>query len=81
MTCKEIGEFVEQQQEREKNNLKLASSIGYRIGEMLIVSNGMCVKRPKILKYSELFKELNNENNSSKEDEIQNKWKEFLGVV
>lgn len=81
MTCQEIGEFVEQQREREKAQSIVTSSIGYRLAEMLIMSNGMCVKKPKIMKYDELFTEFNDENNTSKEEAIEYKWKEFLGVV
>lgn len=78
MTCKEIGEYVEEQRERDKQKATQISSIGYRLAEFLIFSNGMCVKRPKIMKFDELFPEIKIENNNSKEDEIQNKWKEFL---
>lgn len=81
MTCKEIGEYIEQQRKKEKNNAILMSSTGYRLAEMLIVSNSMCVKKPKIMKFDELFPELKDENNTSKEDAIENRWKEFLGVV
>lgn len=78
MTCREIGEYVEQQQIREKNNALLTSSTGYRLAEMLIVSNSMCVKNPKIMKFEDLFPEL--KDNVSKEETILNTWKEFLGV-
>lgn len=81
MTCKEVGEFVEQQQKHEKNQTIMISTTGYRIAQMLILSNGMCVKKPTILKFEELFPELEAENNTSKEDAIQNRWREFLGVV
>lgn len=81
MTCQEIGEYIEQQQEHKTQKAMLMSSIGYRMGEMLILSNSMCVKKPKIMKFSELFPEFNNENNTSKEEAIENKWREFLGVV
>ena len=81
MTCQEVGEYVEKQQEAEKNKSIMDSVIGYRLAEMMIMANSMCVKRPKIMKYEELFKEFNIENNNSKEEEIQNKWREFLGVV
>lgn len=81
MTCREIGEYVEQQKQREKHQATLTSSIGYRIGEMLILSNSLCVKRPRIMKFEELFPELKIENNTSIEEQIENKWREFLGVV
>ena len=81
MTCNEIGQYVENQQQRDREQAVLTSSIGYRIGEMLILSNSMCVKKPKVMSYSELFPEFNNENNTSKEEAIENKWREFLGVV
>lgn len=81
MTCQEIGEFVEQQQEHEKNQMLVSSSTGYRLVEMLIMSNSMLVKQPKVLKFEELFPELTNEINTSKEEAIEYKWKEFLGVV
>lgn len=81
MTCKEIGEYIEQQIEHEKSQAIITSSTGYRLAQMLIVSNGMCVKKPKLLQFEELFPELNIENNISKEEEIEKRWKEFLGVV
>lgn len=81
MTCNEIGQYVENQQQREKEQAILTSSIGYRIGEMLILSNSMCVKKPKVMSYKELFPEFNIESNASKEEAIENKWREFLGVV
>ena len=81
MTCQEIGEYVEQQSEHERNNAIITSSTGYRLAEMLIVSNSMCVKKPKVLKFDELFPELNSENNTSKEEAIENVWNEYLGVV
>lgn len=81
MTCNEIGEYIEQQKKREEDRTILTSSIGYRIGEMLILSNSMCVKKPKIMKFDELFPELKIENNVKKDEAIANKWREFLGVV
>lgn len=81
MTCQEIGEYIEQQKKREEDKATLTSTIGYRIGELLILSNGMCVKKPKIMKFEELFPELNIENNVNKDEAIANKWREFLGVV
>ena len=81
MTCQEVGEYVEQQRQHEKDQATITSSMGYRLAEMLIVSNGMCVKKPKIMKFEELFPELNIENNTSKEEAIENRWREFLGVV
>ncbi len=48
---------------------------------MLILSNSLCVKKPKIDKFDELFPEFDIENNNSKEEAIENRWREFLGVV
>ena len=79
MTCKEVGEYIEQQREREKAQYIQDSTIQYRIGQMLI--NVFGAKRPKLMGYKELFPELNDENNISKEIAIENKWREFLGVV
>lgn len=59
----------------------MTSSMGYRLAEMLIISNSMCVKKPKIMKFDELFPEFSEENNTSKEESIVNRWREFLGVV
>lgn len=81
MTCKEIGEYVSEQEKAQKERIEVMSSLEYRIAEMLIVSNGMCVKKPKIMKFDELFPEFKHENNISKEKAIENKWKAFLGVV
>lgn len=73
---------MEQQQLREKNNASATSTMGYRLAEMLIVSNGMCVKKPKIIKFEELFPEFKDDNNTSnKEEQIERRWREFLGVV
>lgn len=81
MTIKEVGEYVEWQREHEKNQSIVTSTTAYRIAEMLILSNSMCVKKPKIMKFNELFPELEIENNTSKEEAIENRWREFLGVV
>ena len=42
----------------------------------------MCVKKPKIIKFEELFPEFKDDNNTSnKEEQIERRWREFLGVV
>ena len=79
MTCKEIGEYVEQQERKSKDSFMQASIIQYRGGQQIISVMG--AKHPKALKFDELFPEFNNENNTSKEEAIENKWREFLGVI
>ena len=83
MTCKEIGEYVEQQQEKERADATVISSIGYRLGELLICSNSLSVKKPRVIEYSKLFPEFNERIQSSNntEETIEAKWREFLGVV
>lgn len=81
MTCQEIGEYVTQQEKRDKDQGLFISTAGYRTAQMLILSNSLCVKKPRIAKFDELFPEFDIENNNSKEEAIENRWREFLGVV
>ena len=82
MTVREIGEYVEQQKERERLTAMEISTIGYRIGELLICSNSMSVKNPKVIEYKKLFPEFSDRQQTSdnKEEIIEAKWREFLGV-
>ena len=81
MTCRDIGEYAEQQKLCEKHKLQALSSMWYRLNEMSISANGMCVKKPKIIKYNELFPEMIDENKLTIEEQIENKWRKFLRVV
>lgn len=79
MTCKEVGEYIEQQREREKNVFLQISTIQYRGGQQILSVMG--AKHPKALGFFELFPEFNVDNNTSKEEQIEYRWREFLGVV
>lgn len=82
MTCKEIGEYCEEQKNRDKALYLENSSIQYRIGQYL--TNALYQfgsKHPQLIEYKELFPELHEEDTASKEEAIANKWREFLGVV
>ena len=79
MTCNDIGEYVEQQKAKEKAHYKQTSTIQYRLGQFY--TNIFSARHPKVLSYNELFPEFNDENNTSKEEAIEKRWREFLGVV
>ena len=76
MTCKEIGEYITQQKEHEKSKDIMESSIQYRIAEFMVSITS--ARKPKILKYDELFPDLIDK--QDKEELIQAIWKDFLGV-
>lgn len=78
MTCQEIGTYIEKQQEKEKNSYIQESTIQYRIAQYIL--NIVSAKHPRNYNYDDLFPELI-EKTTSKEEEIEKRWREFLGVV
>lgn len=83
MTCKDIGEFCIARRKKEEENWKIEASIQYRISSRIL--NGISAK-PKNLSFEELFPEFNEKKQfermteSQKEELIQIKWKDFLGI-
>lgn len=76
MTCREIGEYITEQKNHEKNQNIVDSSIQYRIGEFLL--SVLATTKPKAIKFDELFPDLIEKN--SKQELIQAVWRDFLGV-
>ena len=77
MTLKDIGEYCESVQKHEMENYKVISTIVYRCTDKLIA--GVNLKKPKNLKYEELFPEFHNGiTEADKEENIANKWRVFL---
>lgn len=84
LTCKEIGEFCIARQKQRTDDMKYQAVIGFRTAEKLISVFNM--KKPKNLSFEELFPEFNEKKQfermteSQKEELIQIKWKDFLGI-
>lgn len=80
MTVNDIGNFCLYKQKHEKDILKIASIIQYRCADKLIA--GLNLKKPKNLKYEDLFPEFKEEEKPLSEEQkniiIAQKWREFL---
>ena len=75
MTVKDIGNFCLYRQKHEREQNKMLSIIAYRVSEKLIA--GLNLKKPKNLKYDDLFPEFDL-TSTEKEEAIANTWREFL---
>ena len=83
MTCKDIGEFCIARQKKEEQDWKIEASIKFRIASRIL--NGVSTK-PKNITFDQLFPEFDENKRfetmteSQKEELIQVKWKDFLGI-
>lgn len=79
MTVNDIGNFCMSRQKHEKEMYKMLSIIQYRCTDKLIA--GLNLKKPKNLKYEELFPEFEEKEKLTEEQKnilIAEKWREFL---
>lgn len=85
LTCKEVGEFCIARQKKTEDDMKYLATIGFRTAEKLILAFNM--KKPTNISFDKLYPEFGaNKPNyeglteEQKEEVIQLKWKEFLGM-
>lgn len=75
LSVKDIGDFCLCRQKKEKESYKYLSAILYRVSDKIIA--GMNLKKPKNLKFDELFPEFK-DTEEDKEEKIAERWRVFL---